>query len=85
MDLLYALSKAGAISVEAEMHAVFATTHAFDQSLLETVIQENDNPVAVLERINLILGATIHNRSIAEVVTPDQSARTRAENPDLFY
>lgn len=84
LDLLYALSKSGALTIDAEIHTVFATTHAFEHTLLETVIQENKNPIAVLERINLILGSTIHNRSVEEIISPDQAARIQNENPDLF-
>ena len=60
-DLLDALTKSGAISVDcASLHVVIAATHCFDKSLLNTVIQDNVNPIEKVERSSLIVASTIH-------------------------
>ncbi len=45
-DLLDALSRSGALCIEdASLHVVIAATHSFDQSLMDTVVKGNVNPI----------------------------------------
>ena len=52
-DLLDALSRSGVsspMSHAAELHAVVASTHCFDKSVVNTVVQDNVNPIEKMER-----------------------------------
>jgi hypothetical protein len=83
-DLLDALSKSGALPIEdASLHVVLAATHCFDRTLLETVIQDNVNPIAKVERSLMIVGTTVHGRPAAELLAGDQRERFFATSPQL--
>ncbi|GFH44735.1 hypothetical protein CTEN210_01209 [Chaetoceros tenuissimus] len=60
-DLLDALSKSGALEIQTgELHMVVASCHSFEKSLVNTIIQDNINPIEKIERSNLIAASTIH-------------------------
>ena len=83
-DLLDALSKSGALAIEdASLHVVIAATHCFDRTLLDTVIQENVNPIEKVERSLMIVGTTIHGRPAAELLAEDQRERFFTTSPQL--
>ena len=83
-DLLDALSKSGALSIDdASLHVVLAATHCFDRTLLDTVIQGNVNPIEKVERSLMIVGTTVHGRPAAELLADDQRDRFFATAPQL--
>ena len=62
-ELLDALTKSGGICVDdCSLHVIIASTHCFDQSLLDTVIKGNENPIERLEQSLLVMAAVIHDR-----------------------
>jgi hypothetical protein len=83
-DLLDALTKSGALSIDdASLHVVLAATHCFDRTLLDTVIQDNVNPIEKVERSLMIVGTTIHGRSATALLADDQRDRFFATSPQL--
>jgi hypothetical protein len=84
-DLLDALSRSGALPIaSAELHVMVAATHCFDKSLLETVIQDNVNPIEKLERSALIVASAIHGEAATTLLNDDQQARVAVASPALF-
>jgi len=84
-DLLDALSRSGALPLEqASLHVIIAATHCFDKTLLETVIQDNVNPIEKVERSSLILASTIHSLPPHELLNQDQLQRVMKCSPKLF-
>jgi hypothetical protein len=85
-DLLDALTKSGGIPVDcASLHVIVAATHCFDKSLMDTVIENNINPIEKIERSSLILASVVHNNAQIEVmVNPDQVARVLTYSPQLL-
>eukprot|EP00667_Euglena_gracilis_P010609 EG_transcript_10810 len=85
MDLIDALSRSGTLAMaDAQLHVVLAATHCFDQSLLDTVVQRNVNPVERVERSALIMAAAIHASPPAALLKPVQEARVREHSAILF-
>ena len=73
-DLMDALSKSGVLAFErCELHVVLAATHCFDKNLIETVIQDNVNPISRVERSTLLMCATVRDVPAAQLVAPSHN------------
>jgi hypothetical protein len=83
-DLLDALTKSGALTVDhASLHVVMVATHCFDKTLLETVIQDNVNPIEKVEQTTLIISETIHGQHIEDLVKADHLLRISNHSPQF--
>jgi hypothetical protein len=84
-DLLDALTRSGCLMVDhASLHVIMAATHTFSKTLIDTVIQDNINPIEKVERSALIVATTIHNKPASELVKADQLDRVKTYSPGLF-
>jgi len=84
-DLLDALTKSGTILIDhSSLHIVCAATHCFGESLMNTVVRDNVNPVEKVERSNLIMASVIHGQSVEGLVDNDQVERVKLYSPKLF-
>jgi hypothetical protein len=84
-DLCDSLTRAGVLPIDsAELHVLLAATHCFDSSLINTVVQQNINPIEKVERSNLIVAMAVHNKSADELLKNEQHERVRTYSPGLF-
>ena len=84
-DLLDALTRSGALEVEeASLHVVVASTHCFDKTLMDAVVQDNVNPIEKVERSVLIAASAIHCRAAEAMLREEQVGRVKAHCPQLF-
>jgi hypothetical protein len=84
-DLLDALTKSGALAVDdASLHIVVAATHCFDKSVLETVVQDNVNPIDKVERSTLIMASTVHQQPPQALIRDAHLPRVKTSSPMLF-
>jgi len=79
-DLLDGITRAGALICDhASLHVVIASTHCFDANLMDTVVCNNINPIAKVERSMLILANTVHGASIEQMVADDKYGSIASE------
>eukprot|EP00009_Paramoeba_aestuarina_P004138 CAMPEP_0201506902 /NCGR_PEP_ID=MMETSP0161_2-20130828/735_1 /ASSEMBLY_ACC=CAM_ASM_000251 /TAXON_ID=180227 /ORGANISM="Neoparamoeba aestuarina, Strain SoJaBio B1-5/56/2" /LENGTH=911 /DNA_ID=CAMNT_0047901141 /DNA_START=111 /DNA_END=2846 /DNA_ORIENTATION=- len=79
-DLLDALTKSGELSIrDAQLHVIMASTHYFDKSLVDTIVQDSINPIEKLEKTTLMVAGIVHNKRIEELVRPEQVKRLRED------
>lgn len=84
-DILDALSRSGSLSVDsAELHVIIAATHCFAESLVDTVVQNNVNPIEKVERSTLIVASTLLELGPLEFVKREHHDRLRALFPLLI-
>lgn len=84
-DLLDAITKSGSLKIlEAELHILVAVTHQFDRSVMETVIEENINPIEKLERSLLVVQSAIHGLPVQKILKKDMAQRILKHSPMLF-
>merc|ERR1712137_300973 len=84
-DLLDALTRSGGLEIdEASFHVVLASTHCFDQTLMDTIIKDNINPIEKLERSTLIVASTIQQVSPDELLIPEHLDRIKQISPAIF-
>lgn len=84
-DLLDAITKSGALPLShAELHIIVAATHCFDKTVTETVVQDNVNPIAKVERSSLIMASTVHQQPAECLMNESSHARVIADSPQLF-
>ena len=84
-DLLDALSRSGALSLDAaELHMVLAATHVFDKNLVDTVVQQNVNPIEKVERSAMMVAAVVHDSRPELLLRHEQVERFKLYSPKLF-
>jgi len=85
MDLIDALSRSGELIMgECDLHVVIAATHQFDKSLMQTVIEDNVNPIEKLENSTLIVASTISDVPVASMLSGKHLPRIRNSFPAMF-
>ncbi|CAE7658208.1 AGMAT [Symbiodinium sp. CCMP2592] len=83
-DLLDALSRSGAEALESSLHIMVAATHCFDETILNTLVQQNRNPIEKTERSMLIMASTLHRTPLDQLLNPGEVDRVRALMPTVF-
>ena len=84
-DLIDALTKSGVNVLEScSLHVVVCATHCFNNTLLDTIIQDNVNPIEVVERSALIMATTVQQANPIELICGDQEERMHLYSPSLF-
>ena len=74
-DLLDALSRSGTLPVaSAELHVILAVTHTFEDTVMGTLVERNENPIEKVEKSTLLVASTVHNVEIPVLVEGCQSS-----------
>jgi len=83
--LLDALTKSGAVSIhDSTLHVVISSAHIFDRSVIDTIIQDNIDPIEKLEQSTLIMASTVHEIPASELVEDGQLQRLAQVSPGIL-
>eukprot|EP00537_Pseudo-nitzschia_pungens_P011233 CAMPEP_0172393558 /NCGR_PEP_ID=MMETSP1061-20121228/10795_1 /TAXON_ID=37318 /ORGANISM="Pseudo-nitzschia pungens, Strain cf. pungens" /LENGTH=838 /DNA_ID=CAMNT_0013124663 /DNA_START=451 /DNA_END=2967 /DNA_ORIENTATION=+ len=85
IDLLTAISRSGSLPVHAsELHIVIGMTHCFAKQIMETIIQDNVNPIKKIEQSLLIIASVIHNEpNISNLGPNDMEKHDTVVEPEI--
>jgi len=76
-DLLDAITRSGSLAVaDAALHVIVAQTHMFSLSVLDCLVQQNVNPIDVMERGGLVVAQAIFG-------APDEQALLSPQHEPL--
>ena len=74
--LLDSLTRSGVLDLRgAEMHVFVGASHTFDKTLFDVVIEDNQNPIAAVERSVLIMASALHAILPEKLVAAEHVAR----------
>jgi hypothetical protein len=69
-DLLDALSRSGSFPIKySDLHVIICVTHFFEKNVMDTVIQDNINPIEKLEMSTLMMSSIIHGIPAANLIS----------------
>ena len=60
------------------------STHCFDKTLMNTIIQKNTNPIEKMERSTLVMASVIHGKTIEDLANETQHERLQDQAALLF-
>ncbi|KAJ3314902.1 hypothetical protein HDV04_005323 [Boothiomyces sp. JEL0838] len=85
LDLLDALTRSGELNLlDCEMHVVIGLTQCFDKSLMDTIVQDNCNPIEVIERSVLLMAKEILGHNLQELLNESEIARIKEVSSTIF-
>mmetsp|Transcript_8391 Transcript_8391/g.8561 ORF Transcript_8391/g.8561 Transcript_8391/m.8561 type:complete len:961 (+) Transcript_8391:116-2998(+) len=84
-DLIDALSRSGGLVLHhVTLHVLLGAGHSFEKSIIETVLQENINPIERVERSLLITSSVIHCKPVTDLIRTDHISRVQQFSSMLF-
>eukprot|EP01094_Clydonella_sp_ATCC50884_P013701 TRINITY_DN2397_c0_g2_i1.p1 TRINITY_DN2397_c0_g2~~TRINITY_DN2397_c0_g2_i1.p1 ORF type:complete len:1085 (-),score=448.58 TRINITY_DN2397_c0_g2_i1:334-3534(-) len=85
LDLLDGMTRSGAVGLQhTELHVVMASTHCFEHTLVDTIVQRSENPIETFERSQLITASVVHDSPVLPLLAPDHVERVQTYSPNLF-
>lgn len=70
--MLDALTKSGELTIDhASLHIIIASTYCFTNSIINTIIQDNINPIEKVENASLLMASTIFQQPVVEELIVD--------------
>eukprot|EP01064_Diplonema_japonicum_P038443 TRINITY_DN9323_c0_g1_i1.p1 TRINITY_DN9323_c0_g1~~TRINITY_DN9323_c0_g1_i1.p1 ORF type:complete len:923 (+),score=203.05 TRINITY_DN9323_c0_g1_i1:51-2771(+) len=73
-DLLDALTKSGLVPVEdSVLHVIVPTAHTFDQTIMDTLIKKNENPILSLQHSTQLVSSVLHRVDPQSLLKPEGS------------
>ncbi|KAL3937890.1 MAG: hypothetical protein SGBAC_007088 [Bacillariaceae sp.] len=68
MDLLVAISRSGSLPIKCcELHILVAVSHCFEKQIMETIIQDNINPIKKVTNSMSMIASVIHNANASSI------------------
>ena len=79
------MTRSGVLAIhDAQLHVVLSGTHCFADTLTETVIRKNVNPIEKLESSSLIIASLVHHAEPEDMLTGTEIDRVRKYSAHVF-
>jgi len=83
MDLLTAISRSGSLPIESSvLHVIVAVSHCFQKRIVETIIEDNINPIEKMKKSMMMIASVIHGVAESSLVADvkfDEIEKSRRE------
>jgi hypothetical protein len=84
-DLLDAISCSGSLLINnTTLHIIMGFTHCFHNTLINTVIQDNINPIENIQLLQLIITQNILNKSWKQLINEEYIQQLIKDNNELY-
>mmetsp|Transcript_15554 Transcript_15554/g.20454 ORF Transcript_15554/g.20454 Transcript_15554/m.20454 type:complete len:918 (-) Transcript_15554:164-2917(-) len=84
MDLLDALTRSGELPLKGcSFHVIIAVTQSFEQTVMDTLIKSNSNPIVSLERTSVVMATAIQGKTTKEMLNKRFHDRILSDNPEI--
>jgi uncharacterized protein (DUF1499 family) len=84
LELLDCLSRSGELDMlDSQVHVVYAIQQGFDDTVMDTIICKNENPIVKMEKSMVLLGRVIHQLPIEQLLLPSKVDAVKRSLPNF--
>ena len=85
-NLLDLLTRSGSLPIhETFVHVIVASSFSFQDSVMNTLVIRNENPIEAVEKCSLVVASVVYGVPLHELVVPEKLSGVLEFNPSLKH